>query len=233
MLSGAGEALWQDKLAGKPGDLLDLIQAESPHATEAKALAAGLSFIEAEAKARRQLNTELAPHAEAVCERYLPGGVKRDGQWCVEHTVLRARDFAVSVQLSGRARGAWRTESGALNGDLLDLIHLRARYDTITGAMAVGRTIRDELIEAHREAQLELRREWDAHAASESPGRTRTGWYSLSLVACAVSHRQSPLSRSISPIPKQLIASDSTNAAPRPSNYPDSTILDNLVTHAG
>ena len=53
------------------------------------------------------------------------------------------------------------------------------------------------------------------------------------VVACAVSHRKSPLSRFISPIPKQLIASDSTNAAPRPSNYPDSTILDNLVTHAG
>ena len=32
--------------------------------------------------------------------------------------------------------------------------------------MAVGRTIRDELIEAHREAQLELRHEWDAHAAT-------------------------------------------------------------------
>ena len=164
--SGACEALWQDKLAGTAGDLLDLIQAESPHATEAKALAAGRSFIEAEAEARRQLAAELAPHAEAVCERYLPGGVKRGGQWCVEHTVLRARDFAVSVQLSGPARGAWRTESGALNGDLLDLIHLRARYDTITGAMAAGRTIRDELIEAHREAQLELRREWDAHAAT-------------------------------------------------------------------
>ena len=164
--SGAGEALWQDKLAGTAGDLLDLIQAESPHATEAKALAAGRSFIEAEAEARRQLAAELAPHAEAVCERYLPGGVKRDGHWRVEHTVLRARDFAVSVQLSGPARGAWRTESGALNGDLLDLIHLRARYDTITGAMAAGRTIRDELIEAHREAQLELRREWDAHAAT-------------------------------------------------------------------
>ena len=72
----------------------------------------------------------------------------------------------MSVQLSGPARGAWRTESGALNGDLLDLIHLRARYDTITGAMEAGRTIRDELIEAHREAQLELRREWDAHAAT-------------------------------------------------------------------
>ena len=124
--SGAGEALWQDKLAGTAGDLLDIIQAESPHATEAKALAAGLSFIEAEA--RRQLAAELAPHAEAVCERYLPGGVKRDGHWRVEHTVLRARDFAVSVQLSGPARGAWRTESGALNGD--------------------------------------LRREWDAHAAT-------------------------------------------------------------------
>ena len=164
--SGPCETLWQDKLAGKPGDLLDLIQAESPHATEAKALAAGRSFIEAEAEARRQLAAELAPHAEAVCRRYLPGGVKRDGHWRVEHTVLRARDFAVSVQLSGPARGAWRTESGALNGDLLDLIHLRARYDTITGAMAAGRTIRDELIEAHREAQLELRREWDAHAAT-------------------------------------------------------------------
>ena len=164
--SGPCEALWQDKLAGTAGDLLDIIQAESPHATEAKALAAGLSFIEAEAKARRQLAAELAPHAEAVCRRYLPGGVKRGGQWCVEHTVLRARDFAVSVQLSGPARGAWRTESGALNGDLLDLIHLRARYDTITGAMAAGRTIRDELVEAHREAQLELRHEWDAHAAT-------------------------------------------------------------------
>ena len=164
--SGPCEALWQDKLAGKPGDLLDLIQAESPHATEAKALAAGLSFIEAEAEARRQLAAELAPHAEAVCRRYLPGGVKRDGHWRVEHTVLRARDFAVSVQLSGLARGAWRTESGALNGDLLDLIHLRARYDTLTGAMAAGRTIRDELVEAHREAQLELRRDWDAHVAT-------------------------------------------------------------------
>ena len=49
----------------------------------------------------------------------------------------------------------------------------------------------------------------------DEPGRAG---YSLSLVACAVSHRQSPLSRSISPIPKQLIASDSTNAAPRPFN---------------
>ena len=40
-------------------------------------MAEARAFLEGEYEARRQLAAALAPHAEAVCESYLPGGVKR------------------------------------------------------------------------------------------------------------------------------------------------------------
>ena len=39
--AGPAQAMWRDRLAGKPGDLLDIIQAGGRYATEAEALAAG------------------------------------------------------------------------------------------------------------------------------------------------------------------------------------------------
>ena len=43
-------------------------------------MAVGRDFLEGEREARRQLNAELAPHAEALCESYLPSGVKLHGR---------------------------------------------------------------------------------------------------------------------------------------------------------
>ena len=77
-LSGPERGTWTNETTGRQGDLLDLIHIEGKHENDlAATMAAGSAFLEAEQEARRQLNAKLAPHTEALCESYLPNGVKR------------------------------------------------------------------------------------------------------------------------------------------------------------
>ena len=103
--SGPAQEMWRDRLAGTAGDLLDIIHLMGRYATEAEALAGGRAFIEAEAEAQHRLNADLVPHTEALCRRFLPKGVKRDGEWRAAHTLFDAGDCSVSVQLSGLCAG--------------------------------------------------------------------------------------------------------------------------------
>ena len=56
-------------------------------------------------QSRQALNAKLEPYTEALCRRYLPHGVKRDGQWRVS-TVRGGEEHALTVQLSGAAKGS-------------------------------------------------------------------------------------------------------------------------------
>ena len=129
-LLGHGHVLWEDKLAGKPGDLLDIVLIREHCRTTAEAMAAGRAFLEGEIKARlegkheaqRQLNTALAPHAEALCRRFLPEGVKINGRWRVR-LVHREAEYAMNVELSGPERGSWTLKATSGHGALLDIVH--------------------------------------------------------------------------------------------------------------
>ena len=96
-------------------------------------MAAGSAFLEAEREARRQLNAELAPHTEALCESYLPNGVKlQDGQWRTED---------LTVRLSGPLQGTWRNDITGRQGDLLDIIRIEgAHFDNMTRTMEAAHT---------------------------------------------------------------------------------------------
>ena len=74
-------------------------------------------------KARiKSANADLVRHAEAVCRRYLPQGVKQDGQWRARID-QGGRTDSVTVQLSGSARGTWKNETtGKQSNQLLDLV---------------------------------------------------------------------------------------------------------------
>ena len=113
-------------------------------------MAAGSAFLEAEHEARRQLNAQLAPHTEALCESYLPDGVKQqDGQWRTED---------LTVRLSGPLQGTWRNDMTGRQGDLLDIIRIEGKHDDdMTGTMAAAHTF------LHGEAQAALRHDWKAH----------------------------------------------------------------------
>ena len=148
--------MWRDRLAGTAGDLLDIIQAGGRYATEAEALAGGRAFIEAEAEAQHRLNADLVPHTEALCRRFLPKGVKRDGEWRAAHTLFDASDCSVSVQLSGLTRGAWKNATTGEQGEqLLDLVHRTGEHLTITETMAAARALIETEVEAEREAELQ------------------------------------------------------------------------------
>ena len=129
-LFGHGHDLWKDRLAGKPGDLLDIVHIKEHCRTTTQAMAAGRAFLDGEIKARlegkheaqRQLNTELAPHAAALCRRFLPEGVKMNGQWRVR-LVHRETEYAMNVELSGPERGSWTLETTSGHGALLDIVH--------------------------------------------------------------------------------------------------------------
>ena len=152
-LSGPERGTWTNETTGRQGDLLDLIRIKGKHENDlAAAMAAGSAFLEAEREARRQLNAELAPHTEALCESYLPNGVKRqDGQWRTED---------LTVRLSGPLQGTWRNDMTGRQGDLLDLIHIEGKHDNdMTGTMAAAHTF------LHGEAQAALRHDWKAHDA--------------------------------------------------------------------
>ena len=173
--TGPGQEMWRDKLAGKPGNLLDIIQAvecasKGRYVTEAEALAAGRAFIETQAEARHDLNAELSRHAEVLCRRYFPKGVKRDGQWRVKRTVLDASDCSVSIQLSGPARGAWKNETtGEQRGQLLDLVYRTGKHATITETMDAGRALIENQAEAERVAYMQR----EAQAQREEAHRQR------------------------------------------------------------
>ena len=154
--SGPAQEMWKDRLAGTAGDLLDIIQAGGRYATEAEALAAGHSFIEAEAEAQHRLNADLVPHTEALCRHFLPKGVKRDGEWRAGHTLFDASDCSVSVQLSGPARCVWKNATtGEQGGQLLDLVHRTGEHLTITETMEAARALIERQAEAAREAELQ------------------------------------------------------------------------------
>ena len=172
---GPGQEMWRDKLAGKPGNLLDIIQAvecasKGRYVTEAEALAAGRAFIETQAEARHDLNAELARHAEVLCRRYFPKGVKRDGQWRVKRTVLDASDCSVSIQLSGAERGAWKNETtGEQSNQLFDLVYRTGKHATITETMDAGRALIESQAEAERVADMQR----EAQAQREEAHRQR------------------------------------------------------------
>ena len=141
---------WTNETTGGQGDLLDLIRIEGKHENSSATMAAARAFLEAEHEARRQLNAQLAPHTEALCESYLPDGVKlQDGQWRTED---------LTVRLSGPLQGTWRNDMTGRQGDLLDLIHIEGKHDNdMTGTMAPAHTF------LHGEAQAALRHDWKAH----------------------------------------------------------------------
>ena len=152
-LSGPERGTWTNETTGRQGDLLDFIRIKGKHENDlAAAMAAGSAFLEAEQEARRQLNAELAPHTEALCESYLPDGVKRqDGQWRTED---------LTVRLSGPLQGTWRNDMTGRQGDLLDIIRIEGKHDNdMTGTMAAAHTF------LHGEAQAALRHDWKAHDA--------------------------------------------------------------------
>ena len=150
-LSGPERGTWTNETTGRQGDLLDFIRIKGKHENDlAAAMAAGSAFLEAEHEARRQLNAQLAPHTEALCESYLPDGVKQqDGQWRTED---------LTVRLSGPLQGTWRNDMTGRQGDLLDIIRIEGKHDDdMTGTMAAAHTF------LHGEAQAALRHDWKAH----------------------------------------------------------------------
>ena len=152
-LSGPERGTWTNETTGRQGDLLDLIRIKGKHENDlAAAMAAGRAFLETEREARRQLNAQLAPHTEALCESYLPDGVKQqDGQWRTED---------LTVRLSGPLQGTWRNDITGRQGDLLDIIRIEGKHDDdMTGTMAAARAF------LHGEAQAALRHDWKAHDA--------------------------------------------------------------------
>ena len=160
-LSGPKQGTWKNDLTGEPGDLLDIVCIYGQHDRNMiRAMDAARAFIEGEYEAQRQLAAALAPHAEALCQRYFPSGAEQDGQWRAAHTVLDARECSVSVQLSGPERGAWVNETTGEQGELLlDLVYRTGKHDTLAAAMAAGRAFIDEHHEAERLAQAQAQRE--------------------------------------------------------------------------
>ena len=149
-LKGPARGTWKDEITGRQGDLLDLIRIGGKHHDGiAATMAAGRAFLETQAEVQRQLDAKLEPHAEALCQSYLPRGVEQDGQW---------REERVTVELEGPARGTWKDEITGRQGGLLDLIRIEgAHFDNITAAMAAAHTF------LHGEAQAALRNDWKAH----------------------------------------------------------------------
>ena len=77
-LEGPARGTWKDEITGRQGDLLDLIRIDGKHHDGiAVTMAAGRAFLEAQAEAQRQLDAKLEPHAEALCQSYLPRGVEQ------------------------------------------------------------------------------------------------------------------------------------------------------------
>ena len=104
-------------------------------------------------QSRQALNAKLEPHAEALCRRYLPHGVKRDGQWRVS-TVRGGEEHALTVQLSGAGKGTWEDKAADRRGDLLDIIRHTATDGDIIQAMDAARAFLEaQLRQQHKMAQ--------------------------------------------------------------------------------
>ena len=111
------------RLAGNPGDLFDLICHAAGYGDKARGMAAGSDFLEAEREARRQLAAELAPHAEALCRRFLP-----------ESATAHDLPDVLTVHEGGQA-------SPISIHLLLDLIHIEGKHhdDDLSATMAPER----------------------------------------------------------------------------------------------
>ena len=116
-------------------------------------------------QSRQALNARLEPYTEALCRRYLPHGVKRDGQWRVS-TVRGGEEHALTVQLSGAAKGTWEDKAADRRGDLLDLIGRTAADGDIIQAMDAAR--------AFLEAQLRQQHKMDQdHEEEQTKHKSR------------------------------------------------------------
>ena len=136
-LLGPGKAMWQDRLAGKPGDLFDLICHAAGYGDKARGMAAGSDFLEGEREARRALAAELAPHAEALCRRFLPESV--EVVRLPDVLTVRGQKESLTVRLSGPERGTWKDEVTGRQGDLLDLIRIEGKHhNDLAATMAAG-----------------------------------------------------------------------------------------------
>ena len=132
-LPGAVQAMWKDRLAGKPGDLLDIVHLMGRRATAAEAREAGYAFRERQVEAgreaqaqrvsgqaRRGFNTAAAPWAEALCRRYLPLGVKRGRRMaCVRINIDEKNEYPLNIPLWGLWRGRWQLEGAGREEDTL------------------------------------------------------------------------------------------------------------------
>ena len=113
-------------------------------------------------QSRQALNAELEPHAEALCRRYLPDGVKRDGQWRVS-TVRDGEEHALTVQLSGAGKGAWEDKTTDRRGDLLDLIGRTAADGDIIQAMDAARAFLEAQLRQQHKMAEDLEEEQTIH----------------------------------------------------------------------
>ena len=153
---GPGQTMWKDKMAGEPGNLLDIVRGRGRHDGIAATMAAARAFLEGEHEAQRQLAAELAPHAEALCRRYLARGVKQDGQWRV-CTVQDGKACSMTVELEGPARGTWKNEATGEQGNLFDIVHGRGdKHNDITVTMEAARAFLHGEHEARRQLAAEL-----------------------------------------------------------------------------
>ena len=117
-LPGAAQIMWKDRLAGKPGDLLDIVHLRGRHATEAEA-GREAQAQRVSGQARRGFNTAAAPWAEALCRRYLPLGVKRDGEWHARINIDGENEYPLNIPLWGLWRGRWTLEGAGREEDTL------------------------------------------------------------------------------------------------------------------
>ena len=113
-------------------------------------------------QSRQALNAELEPHAEALCRRYLPDGVKRDGQWRAP-TVRGGEEHALTVQLSGPAKGTWEDKTADRRGDLLDIIRHTATDGDIIQAMDAAHAFLEAQLRQQHKMAKDLEEEQTIH----------------------------------------------------------------------
>ena len=84
-------------------------------------------------------------HAETVCQRYFPQGVKQGDQWHARIDRGGHTD-SVTVQLSGPERGTWRNETtGEQSNQLLDLVYRTGKHKTVEEALDAAYELNREL----------------------------------------------------------------------------------------
>ena len=113
-------------------------------------------------QSRQALNAELKPYTEVICRGNLPHGVKRDGQWRVS-TVRDGEEHALTVQLSGAAKGTWEDKTADRRGDLLDIIRHTATDGDIIRAMAAARAFLEAQLRQQHKMAKDLEEEQTIH----------------------------------------------------------------------